>query len=123
MINMWLSIVFGIVFIAGLFLMAAWARTVFDKRYNHDIKFLLTSTGLVFGTLGVTILSINRVLAAMYDDQLAPWVLALAGTIMAISMALLVRGTAEKAISRICFGFAASSAVWVIFCLWWWVLR
>jgi hypothetical protein len=119
--NMALSMAFGVVFIAGLFLIFAWAKAMIDRRHNHDAKYLVTTAGLTCGTIGVTILAFNRTVNAMFGGDIYPGLLLFAGVVMAASMAALVRGTTMNGFQKQCWAFGILSAAWVGFSAWWWL--
>lgn len=117
--NMWLAIVFGIVFISGVILTTTWMKSFFDTDYNHDLKFRLTTGGLVGGTMGVTILALNRTINALFGEGLYAWVLGFAGTVMALAMAILMRGTITRHPPYPLIICGILSILWTAFCVWW----
>lgn len=114
-----LSIGFGIVFLSTVFLAVTWGRVVFDGRYNSDRKYLTIATGLFIANIGVGIMALNRTSISLMGQELYPVLLLIAAVVAVIGMITLMCGLSMGGKRRTFLAFSLLSIIWAIFCIWW----
>lgn len=113
------SIGFGIVAIAMMFLIVVFGRAYLDPAQHFDRRYRVVSASLTVSAAGVLLWSFNPLMQALGGSPLHPYLMFLASALILTSAAATIGSTAIGGARETLAWFVATSVVWTLLCIVW----
>lgn len=110
-----LALVFGLAFIATIFVSLAWWKVLRDD--GQSLKYFTVAIGTLTANLGVSILMLNRTIFALFGVDIFPWGVIIAGLIILGGKVAWMTGLTMNISKRPIYLCAGISFLWVCFCV------